>query len=219
VLRLYDYAPSGNCYKVRLLLAELEIPYERVPVDIFAGETLTDEYATRNPARTTPVLEIAPGTYLPESNAILLHLAEGTDLLPSEPLERAQVHRWLFFEQAAVIPMIASPRFRLLTGRMDPDSDRGRRAPALAAGIVGILELHLREREFVVGAAFTVADIGLYGYVHVAHEAGVEMDRFPTVVAWLDRVSSRPRHVVDLAPYPPNARPGVSRSIHDLLEP
>ena len=105
-LRLYDYASSGNCYKVRLLLSHLGLPYERVPVDIFAGDTMSEEHAARNLALTTPVLELEPGRYLPESAAILLHLAEGTDLLPDNRDERALVYRWLFFEQSAVLPTI-----------------------------------------------------------------------------------------------------------------
>ena len=99
-MRLYDYPASANCLKVRLLLAQLGLPYERVPVDIFAGETLTDRFAAINPARTTPVLEPSPGRYLPESAAILFHLAEGTPFLPPPGIDRARVMQWLFFEQA-----------------------------------------------------------------------------------------------------------------------
>ena len=111
-MRLFDYRASGNCYKVRLALAQLAVPYERVPVDIFAGETLTDEFARLNPVRTTPVLVPDDGPPLPESGAILIHLAEGTPLLPDDPADRAQVYRWLFFEQSALMPTIAGLRFR-----------------------------------------------------------------------------------------------------------
>ena len=127
-LRLYDYAASGNCYKARLLLAQLDRPYERVPVDIFAGETLSDEYAQINPARTTPVLETEHG-YLPESNAILVYLAAGTPLLPDDPFELAQVVRWLIYEQTDVSPTTRGLRFLLLVGRLapdDPEAVRGR---------------------------------------------------------------------------------------------
>ena len=113
-MKLYDYAASANCYKVRLLLAQLSRDYERVAVDIFAGDTLTDEFAAVNPIRTTPVLEDPPGTFLQESNAILLHLARGTDLLQDDP----QVYRWLFYEQADVVPTMGGLRFRLITGRL-----------------------------------------------------------------------------------------------------
>ena len=125
-LRLYDYAASGNCYKARLLLAQLGRSYERVPVDIFAGETLTDEFERINPARTTPVLETEDG-YLSESNAILVYLAAGTPLLPDDPFELAQVVRWLIYEQTDVTP-IRNLRFVLLVGRLASDDPRRPRA-------------------------------------------------------------------------------------------
>jgi glutathione S-transferase len=214
--RLYDYPASGNCYKVRLLLSHLGIEYDRVPVDIFAGETMTPDHAARNPALTTPVLEIAPGEHLPESNAILLHLAEGTDFLPEDRTERAQAYRWLFFEQSAILPTVADFRFRALTGRLDLESEGGRRAARLATAVVGVVEGHLQQRAFAVGERLTVADVALFGYVHVAHEAGVDMSGFAGIAQWLERVRAQPGHVEDLAPYPENSRPGRSRSIHDV---
>src|SRR4051794_4915787 len=104
--RVYDYAASGNCYKGRLLLSQLGLGWERIEVDVFGGDTLTEEYAAVNPARTTPVLELADGRRLPESGAILMYLAEGTDLLPSDPFDRAGVVRWLLYEQAEIVPTI-----------------------------------------------------------------------------------------------------------------
>jgi glutathione S-transferase len=121
-MKLYDYAASANCYKVRLLLAQLEYPYERIPIDIFGGDTLTAEYAAKNPARSTPVLETDDGKLLPESNAILLYLADRTPFLPSDPFDLAQVVRWLLFEQTDVMMTMGGLRFRLLTGRLTPDS-------------------------------------------------------------------------------------------------
>jgi glutathione S-transferase len=217
-LRLYDYEASPNCYKVRLLLGELGLEYERVAVDIFAGETMTGEYAAKNPALTTPVLELSPGEYLPESAAILLYLAEDSALLPAGRTARAQIYRWLFFEQSAIVPTLGRLRFQLMTGRLAPDSDEFQRQKRVAMGPTGVVEGHLGERSFLVGDDFTVADIGVYGYLHVAHEADLEMDQFPNVLAWLERVRSRPRHVADLAPYPENTRPGVSRSIWDAID-
>jgi glutathione S-transferase len=214
--KLYDYPSSGNCYKARLLLSHLGIEYERVPVDIFAGETMTPEHAARNPALTTPVLELEDGTFLPESGAILLHLSEGTELLPGEPGERAQAYRWLFFEQSAILPTIADVRFRLLTGRLEPGSDTATHLSRLCAGVTGVVEGHLQGRTFAVGERFGVADVALFGYLHVAHEAGVDMGRFEAVGAWIERVRAQPRHVEDLAPYPESARPGTSRTIHDV---
>jgi glutathione S-transferase len=216
-LRLYDYPASGNCYKVRLALAHLGLEYERMTVDIFAGDTMSEDYGAKNPALATPVLEIASGEHLPESGAILLYLAEGTDLLPDDRLARAQVHRWLFFEQGSVLPMIASLRFRLQTGRLARESDEAARLIRIAAAVVGVVNAHLAGREFLATDAFTVADIAAYGYVHVAHEVGVEMEHFPDVVRWLERVRAQPGHVADLAPYPPNSQRGASQSIYDAL--
>jgi glutathione S-transferase len=213
--RLYDYAASANCYKVRLALAQLGIGYERVPVDIFAGETLTDAFARMNPARTTPVLELDGSHYLTESGAILLYLAEGTPLLPDDRLERAQVARWLLFEQADVVPTVGGLRFRLVTGRLAPDNERVARARAASYEMLGVLDAHLRGREFFVADRYTVADIAIYGYVHVAHEAGVALSGHPEVARWLERIAAQPGYMNDLEPYPANARPGASRSIYD----
>jgi glutathione S-transferase len=210
-MKLYDYAASANCYKVRLLLAQLDREYERVPVDIFGGDTLTDEYAAINPARTTPVLEDPSGTFLQESNAILLHLARGTAFLPDDP----QVYRWLFFEQADVVPTMGGLRFRLITGRLsadDPDALRRREA---SSEVLSLLDGELARRDFVVGSTYSVADIGIYGYVHVADEAGLNLDPYASLRAWLARVQAQPGYMNDLEPYPPNARAGASRSIYD----
>jgi glutathione S-transferase len=213
-LRLHDYSASGNCYKVRLLLALLARPYERVPVDIFAGETLTDEFFRVNPLRSTPVLEVAPGEFLPESNAILVYLAEGSPFLPDDAMHRAQIVRWLLYEQTDVMPGLGGLRFRLQTGRLQPeDADAVRRRTA-GEEVLAVMDRHLGRRDFFVAGRYTIADIGVYGYTHVAHEAGYEMDRYPSVQAWLKRVAAHPGHVADLAPYPPNARPGAGRSIY-----
>lgn len=216
-MRLYDYAPSPNCHKVRILLAQLGRDYERVPTDIMAGDTLEPEFVEKNPGLTTPVLEIEPGVYLPESGAILLYLAEGTEFLPDDPPERAQVHRWMMYEQARLYAIVGALRFWVLTGRLDPESPQARQQLRFATASIGQAEGHLASRDFFVADRYTVADIALYGYLQVAHEAGVGMDAFPTVGAWLDRVREQPNHVADLEPYPENARPGKSRSIYDLL--
>src|SRR5437763_623897 len=123
-MKLYDYAASCNCYKARLLLAQLGIEYERVPVDIFDGETLTEEFGRMNPARSTPVLETDDGRFLQESNAILVYLGRGTPLLPDDDFELAQVMRWLVYEQADIVPTIGGLRFRLLAGRLEPSDPR-----------------------------------------------------------------------------------------------
>jgi glutathione S-transferase len=214
-LRLYDYAASANCYKVRLLLAQLGVEYERIPVDIFAGETLSDDYGRANPARTVPVLETDDGRFLPESAAILLYLGDGTPFLPDDPFDCADVARWLVYEQTDVIPGIAGLRFRLLTGRLQPDGEEASRRRHDGLAVLRLLDEHLDGREFFVGDAYSVADIAIYGYVHVADEAGYDFAAYPHVGAWLERVRGQPGHMNDLEPYPANARPGASRSIYD----
>jgi glutathione S-transferase len=210
-MKLYDYAASANCYKVRLLLAQLGRDYERVPVDIFGGETLTDEYGAINPARTTPVLEDPPRTYLQESNAILLHVARGTPLLPNDP----QVYRWLFYEQADVVPTIGGLRFRLITGRLSIDDPETQRRRDGSYEVLAVLDGHLEGRDFFVGESYSVADTAIYGYVHVAHEAGLDLEPYSALPAWLARVQQQPGYMNDLEPYPPNSYAGASRSIYD----
>jgi glutathione S-transferase len=213
-VRLYDYAASANCYKVRLLLAQLEMPYEKVSLDIFDGDTLTDAFGRINPARTTPVLELGPDRHLTESNAILAYLAEGSALLPEDRFDRAQVLRWLLFEQADVVPTMGGLRFRLVTGRLsagDPDAERRR---AGAAEALGVLDAHLGEREFLAADRYTVADIAVYAYTHVAHEAGVDTSPFPAFERWRGRVEAQPRHMNDLEPYAPNASVKAGLSVY-----
>ena len=212
-MRLHDYPSSANCYKVRLLAAQLDLDYERVNVDIFGGDTLTDDFARLNPARMTPVLETEDGP-LPESNAILVHLAEGTELLPDQPGPRAQVLRWLFYEQAEVQPGIAGLRFRLLTGRLDPDHPSVRARQATGAAVLQVLDDHLREQPFLVGGRYSITDISLYAYVHVADEAAFDLGAYPAVREWVARVEATPGYMNDLQPMPPNSQLGVSRGIY-----
>jgi glutathione S-transferase len=213
-MRLHDYPASANCFKVRLLLAQLGLDYERVEVDIFGGDTLTNEFARLNPARMTPVLEPDDGEPLPESNAILVHLAEGTELLPGDPATRAQVLRWLFYEQGEVIPGIAGLRFRLQTGRLAPDSPAAEARRAAGAAVLEVLDGHLRTRRFLAGERYSIADISVYAYVHVAGEAGFDLADYPAVRDWIARVETTPGHMNDLQPYPPNTRPGMGQSIY-----
>jgi glutathione S-transferase len=211
-VRLYDYAASANCYKARLLLALLEREYERVPVDIFAGDTLTDAFAALNPARETPVLELDDSTVLTQSNAILWYLGEGTTFLPKTARERGQVAQWLFFEQERVMSGIGSARFRIMTGR---DSAAIPVRLALGESALAMLEAHLDERSYLVGGSCSIADLANFAYTHVAEDAGFCLGDYPSVSAWLYRVRALPGFVDDLAPYPDNARPGASRSIYD----
>ena len=206
-MRLHDYAASGNCYKVRLVLALLDVPYERVPVDIFAGDTLTDAFAALNPVRETPVLELGDGTTLTQSSAILTYLAHGTPYAPAERLAHAQVHQWLAFEQERVMGGIGAPRFRTLTGRPQIE---GRLE--VGRGALAVLDGHLAGRPWLVGGGPTIADIAVFGYAHVAPDAGLAIP--PRVGAWIERIRALPRFVADLEPYGENARPGAGRSIY-----
>ncbi len=213
-MRLFDYPASSNCYKVRLLLAQLGRDYERVNVDIFGGETLTEEFGRINPARTTPVLETDDGRYLPESNAILFYLGEGTPFLPDDPFERAQVVRWLIFEQTDVIPTIGGLRFRLLTGRLKASDPEAVACKDGALTMLRLLEDELAAREFFVADRYTIADIALYAYTHRPHEAGIDVEPFQHLRAWHERVRSQPGFVDDLEPYGANAAPGAGRSLY-----
>jgi glutathione S-transferase len=206
MLKLHDYRPSANGYKVRLLLAQLELPYTLLDVDIFKGESRVPEYLKNSPAGQVPVLELEGGEWLAESNAILMYLAEGTRLLPEDSVGRARVLQWLFFEQNAVEPKLGSARFWMLSGR-----DKGREQ-ALAylkeagRGALQVMERHLEERTFFVRERYSVADIGLYAYSHLAPEAGVPLQPFPALRAWMARVESQPGFIPGPAPYPANAR-------------
>jgi glutathione S-transferase len=213
-LRLYDYAASCNCYKARLLLSNLGREYERVPVDIFDGGTLTDEFAALNPARTTPVL-VTPDGPLPESNAILVYLASGTPLLPDDPFELAQVVRWLIFEQTDVIPTMGGLRFRLLVGRLAADDPDAVRRKEGALEVLRLLDDHLAGRAWLVAERYTIADVAVYGYTHLAHEAGIDMKPYASLRTWFERVERQPGYVEDVEPYGANAEPGAGRSLYD----
>jgi glutathione S-transferase len=206
-VRLHDYAGSGNCYKVRLLLALLGREYERVPVDIFAGETLTDAYAALNPLRETPVLELDSGEVIAQSPAILWYLAEETPFLPPDRVGRAQVLQWLAFEQERVMGGIGGPRFRRLTGR-PPIEGR----LAIGEQALALLDSHLRDRDWLAGGRCTIADVAVFGYGHVAADVGLAPGAH--VLAWMERLRALPGFVADLEPYGENARAGAGRSIY-----
>jgi glutathione S-transferase len=212
--RLYDYVASANCYKVRLLFAQLDRPYERVPVDIFDGDTLTPEFERLNPHRSTPVLELADGRTLFESNAILWYLAAGTPLLPTDAYGQADVCRWLIYEQTDVMPMIGGLRFRLVTGRFTPDSEDALRRLQGAREVLSILETHLADQAFLAARRYTIADIAVYAYSHLAGDVGIDVDAYPSFRRWLGRVEAQPRFIDDLEPYPPNASVLAGKSVY-----
>ncbi len=216
MIRLHEFPPSANCFKVRMLLSQLGLPYERVPVDIFAGESRTPEYLARNPAGRTPLLETDAGAFIAESGAILLYLAEGSRLLPDDPVERAHVHAWMFFEQNLLEPNVGTARFWRLTGRDAEQPQAFARHFQAGAAALEALEHGLTGREFLVGGRYTVADCALYAYTRVAREAGYDLASFPAVSAWLARVAATPGAIDDLEPYPAAAQAGAGgRSAHD----
>jgi glutathione S-transferase len=202
MLRLFDYLDSGNGYKVRLLLHQLGLPFELVEKDILAGETRTPAFLAINPNGRVPVLELEDGRHLAESNAILHYLAEGTPFLPVERFARAQVLQWLFFEQYSHEPNIATLRFWMRHGGADDPA----RAPLVSQkraqghAALGVMEGHLARREYFVEGRYTIADIALYAYTHVADQGGFDLAGYPAVRAWLARVQARPGHLPMLAP-------------------
>ncbi|MBW4562175.1 MAG: glutathione S-transferase family protein [Mojavia pulchra JT2-VF2] len=195
-LRLYDFLPSGNGYKIRLLLTQIGMPFERIEVNITKGETRTPEFLSKNPNGKIPLLEIEPGKYLAESNAILVYLSEGTEFLPYDRFLRAQVLQWLFFEQYSHEPFIATSRFLIsILGKSEENQEaiKQRREPGYAA--LKVMENQLTFHTFFVGERYTIADIALFAYTHVAHEGGFDMTQFPAIQAWIERVKSQPGYI------------------------
>jgi glutathione S-transferase len=203
---LYDHPASGNCMKARILLRQLELPFERVTVDLFTGETRTPEHFARNADGRIPVLELDSGETIPESGAILTYLAHGTPYLPDDRLALAHVIRWMLFEQNRIEGELAYARFLKLSGRSEqiPEVyanrlERGK--DALAALDRGLSD----GRDFVAGGGYSIADIALYAYVHCGSDAGADPSGHDHVAAWIARVESTPRFENDLEPMPAHA--------------
>jgi glutathione S-transferase len=198
MMRLHDNVSSGNGYKVRLLLAQLGVSFERIEYDIDRAETRTPEFLREiNPNGRVPVLETGNGEFLPESNAILFYLADGTPYLPDERFERARVLQWMFFEQYSHEPNIATPRF-WITHNIEMTEERRLSLETkrkLGYAALGVMEGYLGDRDFFVADRYSIADIALYAYTHVAGEGGFALDLFPAVRAWLERVRAQPGHV------------------------
>ncbi len=195
---LYDNLSSGNAYKVRLMLHKQALPYTRIEMDIDTGATRTAEFLALNPDGRVPLLVLDDGTKLPESNAILAYLAKGTDLLPDNASDFAQVLRWLFWEQYSHEPNIATVRY-WITHKVEMTAYRelamaDKRARGIAA--LGVMEAHLAANAFFAAGRFTIADIALYAYTHVAEEGGgFDLAPYPAIRAWLARVAAQPRHI------------------------
>lgn len=196
MLKLYNFLPSGNCYKIRLLLTQLEIPFEKIEVNILKNESRTSEFLAKNPNGRVPVLELESGEFLAESNAIIFYCSEGTKFLPSDQFLRAQVLQWLFFEQYSHEPFIATSRFWITyLGKAEEyiEAIEQKRAPGYAA--LAVMEKHLQQHNFFVGEQYTIADIGLFAYTHVAHEGNFDLSKFPAIQAWIKRVEAQPLHI------------------------
>jgi len=193
---LYDYLPSGNGYKVRLVLKKLRIPYRLVQVDIKKGETRTPEFLRMNPNGRIPLLQVEGHGFLSESHAIIAYLAEGSNLIPPERIDRARLWQWLSFEQYNLEPNIGTVRFWVhslkktaaeLGDKLTEKLDKGYQA-------LGVLERGLEGRDFLVAGQYTLADIGLYAYTHVAEQGGFSLEDYPNVRRWLEHVAAQPDH-------------------------
>ena len=197
MLTLYDNLSSGNGYKVRLTLHQLAIPYTRIELDIDKRETRTPRFLAKNPNGRIPTLELDDGSYLPESNAIIFYLADATALLPSDRLARAQVLQWMFFEQYSHEPNIATSRYWLTHGFEITPERQAMLETKKKAGhdALAVMEQHLQRHPFFVGERYSIADIALYAYTHVAEEGGFALAPYSAIRAWLARVAQQPRHI------------------------
>jgi glutathione S-transferase len=192
---LYNSQVSGNCYKVRLLLAHLDRDYERRELDVIDRSDRAEKLGDLNPALRVPTLVFDDGRALAESNAIIWYLGDGTQYVPEDPFERAKVLQWLFFEQYSHEPYIAVVRFWVAVAKAPPSPEEldAKRNGGYAA--LDAIERHLTTNTFLVGERYTIADIALYAYTHVAHEGGFDLSAYDAIHAWLERVAAQPRHV------------------------
>jgi len=197
--KVYGDYKSGNCYKIKLMLSLLGIQYQWIDVDILKGDTQTAEFLAKNPNGKIPVLELEDGTCLWESNAILNFLADGSEFLPTEPRLRTQVLQWQFFEQYSHEPYIAVARFiQLYLGLPEDRLEEYKKLHKGGYKALKVMERQLQLTPYLVGDQFSIADVALYAYTHVANEGGFELEAYPGVQAWLKRVASHPKHVAML---------------------
>jgi glutathione S-transferase len=195
-VKLYESAVSGNCYKVRLLLAHLGLPFERHPVDVVDRSNRPELLGDLNPALRVPTLVLDDGRPLAESNAILWYFGDGTRFVPTDPYARAQVLQWMFFEQYDHEPALAVVRFWVkYSGRPEQFADRLDERRRAGYRALDAMERHLADREWLVDSAMTIADIALFAYTHVADEGGFDLAPYAAVQTWLDRVAAQPGHM------------------------
>jgi glutathione S-transferase len=194
--KVYGMSASGNCHKVRMVLEALRLPYSWTEIDPGRGQTRTPEFLAMNPNGKVPVLEIEPGVWMSESNAIMVYLADGSTLVPTDRMQRARALEWMFFEQYSHEPYIAVARY-LHRFHPDPASQRTLAESKREGGdrALTVMEHHLEKHDFLVGPRYTVADIALYAYTHVAGEGGFDLGRYPAIRAWLERVEAQPGYL------------------------
>jgi glutathione S-transferase len=195
-LEFYGDSISGNCYKLQLACSELDIDYHWHELDILAGAARTEEFLKLNPNGKVPLMKMPDGRCLPESNAILCYLADGSSLRGSDRFARATVLQWMFFEQYSHEPYIATSRFivKYLGSPADRQADLEAKKPG-GYKALGVMEQQLATTDFIANNEFSIADIALYAYTHVAHEGGFDLAKYPAVREWLVRIEARPRHV------------------------
>jgi glutathione S-transferase len=197
MLTLYSMRRSGNCYKVRLALAQLKIAHQLIEVDILKGDTRTPEFLAKNPSGHVPLLEVTPDRFLAESGAILWYIAGGTPLAPDDRIDRADALQWMFFEQHSVESNLGAAHFwltmvkggrELQTHALEDWTENGYQA-------LGVMEKHLATHDFFAAGRYTIADIALYAYTHMSNESAFDLTGFPSIRAWLKRVSDQPGYV------------------------
>ncbi len=195
--KLYDFLPSGNGYKVRLLLTQLQIPFELIELNIINGETRNPEFLAKNSNGKIPLLEIAPNKFLSESNAILYYLSQETAYFTQDKYQQGQIMQWLFFEQYSHEPNIATPRYWISELKQsDKYQEQIVQKRKLGYAALNVMEQHLKNHKFLVANKYTIADIALYAYTHVAEEGGFELTKFTAILDWFERVKSQPRHIL-----------------------
>ncbi|GGC60815.1 glutathione S-transferase family protein [Undibacterium terreum] len=202
MITLYDYLPSQNAYKIRLLLAQLQQEYKTELVSIFEGEGQRPEFLAINPTGAVPAIRLEDGRVLAESNAILFYLAQGSQFLPQDSYEQARLWQWLSFEGDYVQATVATIRHWTMTGKL------ARRAESLVSAkragslkVLRILDRELADRRFLVADTYTIADISLFAYVHLAEEGGLPLPDFPHVLRWIERVKSQDNYLGQVYPY------------------
>jgi glutathione S-transferase len=194
---LYSMRRSGNCYKVRLALAQLDIPHELVEIDILKGETRTPEFLAMNPSGHVPLLRVADNRHIAESNAILWYIAGHTPLVPNDRADRAEMLQWMFFEQHSLEPNIGAAYFWLTLIKGGRDLQQHALEDWMQEGYraLGVMEKHLTRHDFFAAGTYTIADIALYAYTHVAHSCDFDLSQFPAVRSWLARVADQAGHI------------------------